>query len=1074
LIVTITASAPHFEATQAGVTWFVCRSALGSGAQLVSNSPFECQAFGRGPYAQSTDSIIVRGEVLRIVSAREEPLIVSYVTILVRQVVIGPISLPGTNIILRHLGGEVNRVLLWMSDQPYFAIGESVEVEVRQEGNIYVSVSPKKTLAPPSNVFATAAGYTLQWYKPGTGWQVSTTRPGADWYGPAKWSSGAFNYWINTANIPADVPASSFITYATASFQTWEDDPGSSIDFTYSGTSSNNPEVQDNTNVVGWGSIGGSTIARTTIWASYSTGDYSSLRITETDMKFDSSKLWSAQSSGVSGRYDVQNIGTHEAGHTFGLGDMYDSEDSEQTMYGYAGMGETKKRTLEWGDLAGVAALYPSAGYTVTFKTNPTSWSGSAGSITVDSSSTYTNSQTGSYTGSHNILANAPSSYRFHHWEYSGSSSSGVYCPNIGVNPSTMQVNGDGWIKAIFEAQITFYTTPSSGGSIQYGSSGTYTNGQTRWEANLPPDYSNTVTITANPPPGYAFSSWSVSGMLSVASSSSNPTTLTVNGPGTLTANFVTTQYTITVYTRKADSSAISGVQVTVGSQTKTTDSSGKAEFSALAGTYDLGVQSPSSGGSGIQYVFTGWTDGNTQNPRSITVSASVTYDARYKTQYQLTMQVNPVGGGTTTPAVGTYWYDSGQTVNIDASPNSASGYAWVSWTGSGLGSYSGTTKPTSITMNGPITETANFAMTVQITVTSSPTGSGFVTVDGSPITTPHTFTWIQGSTHTLAANSPASGGTGIQYVWVSWSDGGAQSHTITVPSSPTTYTANFKKQYMLTVSISPAGGGTLSVGSGWRDDGSSVQVTATANTGYSFYYWSLDGVNVGGSPSYSVLMNSPHSLTAFFRGTSTMSLGLSAGSIALGASVTLSGTITPAQPSPGIVVGTTITLSYTLDGATWNTFITTQTGSGGAYSVAWYLPYPGTYQIKATWSGNADYEGSTSSTVSLTVTGTLPPRIMLLVSGPTSTARGSAVTFDVLVTNPGSSISTTLYFEVVGPAGYWYFDTQQISVATGGIGRFQFTWQVPSIASAGQYQVFVGLIPPKTTAIAQTQITIT
>jgi hypothetical protein len=360
----------------------------------------------------------------------------------------------------------------------------------------------------------------------------------------------------------------------------------------------------------------------------------------------------------------------------------------------------------------------------------------------------------------------------------------------------------------------------------------------------------------------------------------------------------------------------------------------------------------------------------------------------------------------------------------------------------------------------------------VQITVTSSPLGSGFITVDGSAITTPRIFAWTIGSTHTLAANSPVSGGTGIQYVWLSWSDEGAQSHTITVPSSPNTYTANFKKQYMLTVNpVSPTGAGTLSVSSGWRDEGTTVSITATVNTGYSFYYWSLDEVNVGSSFSYSVVMNSPHSLTAYFRSTSSLSVGLSAGSIALGASVTLSGTITPTQPSPGIPTGTTVTLSYSLDGATWNTFITTKTSSGGAYSIVWYPPYPNAYQIKASWSGDSSYEGSTSSVASLTVTGTFPPRITLLVSGPSSSVIGSSVTFDVMVNNPGSLLSTTLYVEVTGPGGYWYFDTQQITVAASGRGIFQFIWQVPSTASTGQYQIFVGLIPPKPTAIAQTQI---
>jgi len=363
---------------------------------------------------------------------------------------------------------------------------------------------------------------------------------------------------------------------------------------------------------------------------------------------------------------------------------------------------------------------------------------------------------------------------------------------------------------------------------------------------------------------------------------------------------------------------------------------------------------------------------------------------------------------------------------------------------------------------------------TAQITVTSSPTGSGFVAVDGSAVTTPQTFTWIQGSTHALAANSPVSGGTGIQYVWVSWSDGGAQSHTITVPSSQTTYTANFKKQYMLTVSISPAGAGALSVSSGWRDDGTIVQVTATANAGYSFYYWSLDGVNVGSSPSYSVLMNSPHSLTAFFRGTSSLSLGLSPESVSLGGSVTLSGTLTPTQPSPGIPAGTTVTLSYSLGGGSWNVFITAQTGGGGAYSVTWYPPYPGTYQIKASWSGDSNYEGAASSVASLTVTGTPPARITLILSGPTSATRGGSATFDILLNNPGAALSTTLYFEVVGPGGYRYFDSQQVSVGAGETGRFQFTWQIPSAIGVGQYQVLVSLIPPTPTAIAQTHVTIT
>ena len=55
---------------------------------------------------------------------------------------------------------------------------------------------------------------------------------------------------------------------------------------------------------------------------------------------------------------DVQNIATHELGHGFGLADLYTDAQSEQTMYGYGSIGETEKRTLDSGDIAGIQVLY--------------------------------------------------------------------------------------------------------------------------------------------------------------------------------------------------------------------------------------------------------------------------------------------------------------------------------------------------------------------------------------------------------------------------------------------------------------------------------------------------------------------------------------------------------------------------------------------------------------------------------------------------------------------------------------------------------------------------------------------
>ena len=95
------------------------------------------------------------------------------------------------------------------------------------------------------------------------------------------------------------------------------------------------------------------------------------------------------------------------------------------------------------------------------------------------------------------------------------------------------------------------------------------------------------------------------------------------------------------------------------------------------------------------------------------------------------------------------------------------------------------------------------------MTVQANPAGLSFA-VDGTNYSSAQTFNWMPGSNHTIATTSPQSGGTGVQYVWSSWSDGGAISHTVT-PTVSTNYTANFTTQYYLTMNA--GAGGSVSSG---------------------------------------------------------------------------------------------------------------------------------------------------------------------------------------------------------------------------------------------------------------------
>jgi glucose/arabinose dehydrogenase len=78
---------------------------------------------------------------------------------------------------------------------------------------------------------------------------------------------------------------------------------------------------------------------------------------------------------------------------------------------------------------------------------------------------------------------------------------------------------------------------------------------------------------------------------------------------------------------------------------------------------------------------------------------------------------------------------------------------------------------------------------TVQLTLATVPSGLQ-VYYSGLPGISPMTVTTVAGSAHTILA--PVNQGPGTAYTFVSWSDGGAQQHNITVGTANVTYTANF------------------------------------------------------------------------------------------------------------------------------------------------------------------------------------------------------------------------------------------------------------------------------------------
>ena len=164
---------------------------------------------------------------------------------------------------------------------------------------------------------------------------------------------------------------------------------------------------------------------------------------------------------------------------------------------------------------------------------------------------------------------------------------------------------------------------------------------------------------------------------------------------------------------------------------------------------------------------------------------------------------------------------------------------------------------------------------TIHVTVNTSLVGPT-ITVDGGvPCTGSIEFDWLPGTPHTLTTSSPQTGipnsaphvgEPGMQFVWNFWSDGGAISHTVT-PTSATTYTASFTKQYQLVTNVLPQGGGNItaspSAATGYYDSGTVVQLTAAAIPGCTFVNWT--GALSGSINPQTVTMLTSQSVTANF-----------------------------------------------------------------------------------------------------------------------------------------------------------------------------------------------------------------
>ena len=355
--------------------------------------------------------------------------------------------------------------------------------------------------------------------------------------------------------------------------------------------------------------------------------------------------------------------------------------------------------------------------------------------------------------------------------------------PNIGFcfvqwgdgnteTPRVVTVTGNAAYTAIFA--LPLYTITVLNSTPQWGQvsgGGTYSMG-------------DTVILTATPNTGYHLLQWS-DGM------TINPKTVVVSQDATYTAMFAPNTYTLTVSSGNVAQGTVTG-----------------------SGTYDYNTSVILSATANYGYHFTQWSDGNTDNPRVVSVTEDASFVAMFApNNYILTVSSDNVNMGN---VYGSGVYEYNATVSISATANN--GYHFTQW------SDGNTSNPRTVMVTNEATYIAYFAAdTYTIVVNSGNVDQGSATGGG---------TYDFNSTVILSA-TPNYG-----YHFYQWADSNLTNPRIVTVTGDAVYTALFApNSYTLTVSSVDTTKGVV-VGSGIYDYNTSVTLVATALTGYHFTQW--------------------------------------------------------------------------------------------------------------------------------------------------------------------------------------------------------------------------------------------
>jgi uncharacterized repeat protein (TIGR02543 family) len=370
----------------------------------------------------------------------------------------------------------------------------------------------------------------------------------------------------------------------------------------------------------------------------------------------------------------------------------------------------------------------------------------------------------------------------------------------------------------------------SVGGSMVYTVSTTSlpsTAGKTFGDGQY--NYGETVTIDAQPSPGFTFSHWAENDTMISAETSF---TFTLDTNRNFTAHFEPVQYLINLTYQPTGSGNVTG-----------------------AGWYDYGSQATVYAVAAQDYVFTSWKENGAIVTREQNYTFTVTGNRILTATFVsdpcfLNLTSSPPEGGSCS---GGGAYECGTQAFISAT--AAQNWYFLGWEKDGT--FISANPACSISVDGNTTLTAIFTQNDQlcsIVAMPNPPEGGSVSGDGL---------FQHGDIISLIATP------GPEWHFIGWKENGVVVSLSTdysfVASSNRTLTAGFSKAFEVSANPVPAAGGYTS-GTGTYEYGENVVLQAAPHAGYTFLGWAENGSVICETPTiaFNVLQN--RSLTALFR----------------------------------------------------------------------------------------------------------------------------------------------------------------------------------------------------------------